>query len=418
VSSRRFISILMVGLLLLTGCTLPAAPEEKARLVVMHDSETAFNAVFGGFRTEQPDVALEIVPAAPVQQPDADEQTLLEYLEVYKPDILMLTPAQYAQLADAGRLLDLSSFATEIALESRLLPGMLPLLQELGGGRLLGLSPSFIGRALYYNADLFRQFGVELPRDGMSWDEVAALAASLDGRQAAGAAVRGYEHPGADASHLYALAAEIGRTNGLRVFDPVKKQLTLAGDGWTSAVELAIKLAGNGEATDQADPALPTSRFLEGTAAMTMDGPYLTKELERKRAFEWGIVTAPVDPAVPDGTRSVFPYPIFAVRTDSAHVKQAHKLLDYMLGDEAARRIAGGGNLLPSAAADTRDREAFYALRPLPSETARRSMAPDTERQIAELADRELYKAYTGGQTIEEALAAITEQGNRVLAVN
>ena len=55
-------------------------------------------------------------------------------------------------------------------------PGLIDMLKEIGGSKLYGLSPSFYGNAVLYNKDLFNKYGVDLPHDGMSWQDILDLA--------------------------------------------------------------------------------------------------------------------------------------------------------------------------------------------------------------------------------------------------
>ncbi|MDG0873339.1 extracellular solute-binding protein [Paenibacillus thiaminolyticus] len=40
-----------------------------------------------------------------------------------------------------------------------------------------GLSPTFVSSAVYYNKDLFEQYGVTPPQDKMTWEQLLDLAA-------------------------------------------------------------------------------------------------------------------------------------------------------------------------------------------------------------------------------------------------
>jgi len=53
----------------------------------------------------------------------------------------------------------------------------LKMLRERGvGGKLYGLAPTFNSKALFYNVDLFGEYGIDPPTDSMSWEEVLNLA--------------------------------------------------------------------------------------------------------------------------------------------------------------------------------------------------------------------------------------------------
>lgn len=58
---------------------------------------------------------------------------------------------------------------------SRLEPTTVEIQRLLADGGMYGIPVSTNSLTMYYNRDLFDQFGVEYPRDGMSWDEVYDL---------------------------------------------------------------------------------------------------------------------------------------------------------------------------------------------------------------------------------------------------
>ncbi|MBE1440765.1 ABC transporter substrate-binding protein [Paenibacillus sp. OAS669] len=62
---------------------------------------------------------------------------------------------------------------------SRLEPSTVDIQRQLAGGGIYGLPVSTTSAALFYNKALFDKFGVPYPRDGMTWDEIYALAKTM-----------------------------------------------------------------------------------------------------------------------------------------------------------------------------------------------------------------------------------------------
>jgi len=87
-------------------------------------------------------------------------------------------------------------------------------LRESGNGKLYGLAPEFITNAIFFNADLFRKYGVELPTDRMSWDEVLRLAQRFPSDGSEEERVYGLQE-GAS-SGLYDMIMDVGRTMGFK----------------------------------------------------------------------------------------------------------------------------------------------------------------------------------------------------------
>ena len=108
--------------------------------------------------------------------PDNKRITLAEYkkkIELNKPDLILTSRYEYDQLASEGIFADLSEKMKNSGMkEEDFYPGMIDLMKRSGSGKLYGLAPSFQSAFLYYNEDLFNKAGVELPRDGMTLEEV------------------------------------------------------------------------------------------------------------------------------------------------------------------------------------------------------------------------------------------------------
>lgn len=56
---------------------------------------------------------------------------------------------------------------------------MLNGVRALGQGHLFALAPTFSASVLYYNKGIFDKAGVAYPTDGMTWDELFALAGKV-----------------------------------------------------------------------------------------------------------------------------------------------------------------------------------------------------------------------------------------------
>ncbi len=94
-------------------------------------------------------------------------------------------------------------------------------LKALTNGQIVGLPITATANALVYNVDLFDQFGVEYPQDGMFWDEVYDLAVRMT-RTADGRQYRGFA-----ASHSH--VALVNQLSASYV-DPETKQALFATD--------------------------------------------------------------------------------------------------------------------------------------------------------------------------------------------
>jgi multiple sugar transport system substrate-binding protein len=62
---------------------------------------------------------------------------------------------------------------------SLLEPTTIQLMEELAGGKLYGIPITTATNVLVYNRELFKKFGVNYPKDGMTWDQLYDLAKSM-----------------------------------------------------------------------------------------------------------------------------------------------------------------------------------------------------------------------------------------------
>ncbi|TNJ63997.1 extracellular solute-binding protein [Paenibacillus hemerocallicola] len=94
-------------------------------------------------------------------------------------------------LLNYGAQSDISDLIKKFGYDlSRLEPSMVDIQRQLAGGGIYGLPVTNSSAALFYNKDLFDKFGVAYPKDGMTWDELYALAQKMT-RQDGGVQYRG-----------------------------------------------------------------------------------------------------------------------------------------------------------------------------------------------------------------------------------
>ena len=55
-------------------------------------------------------------------------------------------------------------------------PDIIDSIKEIGDGRLYALSDTISSQALFFNKDLFKQYGIPEPTNNMSWGDIINLA--------------------------------------------------------------------------------------------------------------------------------------------------------------------------------------------------------------------------------------------------
>jgi multiple sugar transport system substrate-binding protein len=424
---------------LLAGCSLTSkdAPSqaEPVTIKVMYYDERSFYDQYGMlFSALHPEVEIEVVNTQAVKYEEGKDmnQAMLDYIDEQKPDILMLSPDQYSKMAEEGRLLELDSRIEEKSFgKDGLMPGMLDYLRDMSGGKVYGLVTDFFSQAVYYNKDLFDRYGIDPPRDKMSWDELLRLAEQFptDGPEDERVYGLSMNYMQLD---LYQLGNMIGMTQNLSYIDASGKP-TIRSDAWRRVFETALTALKSG-ALYQPSPdsmngamsyeefLMKRNPFLGGRAAMTIEGYYLMSEIKQAQEMlkdkgirNWDVVTMPVDPANPDVSPNVSFNQILAISAKSGQIDAAWKFLKYIVSDEFARvtskRQTGSMPVRTTYFKDDAGHhlEAFYALKPIqPAMYKNYDKVPSNfGAQFYGLASQELQSAFSGEKTVQEALESL-----------
>ncbi len=173
----------------------PLGKEETAKIKVLFYNDQAFNMLYGSaFSVKHPNIEVEVVSMMPLMMSgNPSKEAFDQLIKEQKPDVLFLNAEQYQRLSGDGRLLQLDPIVKQTGFDiENLHPTVVELLKSKGNGSLYGLAPSFGGRALFYNKDLFDRYGVAYPTDQMTWDEVLQLAKRFPTDQQGDQRIYGY----------------------------------------------------------------------------------------------------------------------------------------------------------------------------------------------------------------------------------
>jgi multiple sugar transport system substrate-binding protein len=433
---RRWLPAALAMALLLSACSRDGDDREpegvSATIKVMHWNEMSFNVEFGTlFYASHPHIDVEVAGTLSIQTSGGEDynEKLDEFIRREKPDILMLTLDQYAKYAADGRLVSLESYVTRDKLDLEgLIPGMVDLLREKGGGELYGLAPNFTSQAIYYNKDLFDRFGIDYPTDRMSWEEVLQLAARFPGDDSDEDRIYGLY---VGSSDLHNLARMIGQTLGLRVVNPADKRMSIDSESWVRVYETALNAVRSGtlykpDSADLSDMVYETflfqDPFIGGKVAMAISPSYLMLQIREaasvapdKAVKNWDIVTVPVDPANPDLAHDISFQNIFAINAESTNRDAAWAFIRHIHGDEYARvKVKTFNGEFPVRTKYIRDEEgrnmaAFYALKPsgkdLYDDFA--DLPDDFRMRYSTIGSDEMQAVLNNEKTIKEALASM-----------
>lgn len=447
----KLTSLLLIGSLMigLAGCTsLPAATTVKLK-VMTHDKENRyFNNQYGDmFHAQNGSIKIQLVRPKSIELEKTASnyvQALEQSIEQEQLDVLQLSIDDYNRLSAAGFLLDLEPLVARDHYNiDTIYPSITSFLREQGGGKLYGFAPTFQRQVIFYNMDLFDQYRIEPPHDGMTWQELIDLAGRFptDGDEQSGI-YGGFTSFGLNKeTPLDDLGARIGLSMGLKAVNLDTMKVTMDTEGWKQAYEQAQKaLSTNaihvrGYNTDE--DFYEQQPFAMGRQAMLIaDEPswaysvldYIKSGKFGVKPFKVGMVVGPVDPSNREITRDLNlgnDY-VYAIRADSSNVDAAWELLKFMQGDDVASKLARRpDNGLPSRMGQTSDYyginlDGFYHLTSVPlsnyyDDPDSSIMTDEFKEKYGEIAYRELTQVEKSRKSLDEALQAIQRDAQAVL---
>lgn len=445
--------------------------EDKGTLKVAYFDEQAFFSQYGNaFQAMFPNVDVEVVSTENVFQSDNPEAELEKLIQDQHPDALFLSEDQYAALSKKGMLYDLDAAVKqdEFDLDS-FQPSVIDLLKQRGGGKLLGLSPTFSSQALYYNKDLFDKYGIPYPKDGMSWEDVMKLAARFPVKKGSDdpeEMMKGEEAlyglaQSISTSNSFDLIRTIGEAKGLLYADSDTKTVSIDTPEWKSIFDSVIagyksgsltapsssggggmggmiRMAGGQKAISFGPGSM---RFMQGQAAMAVDSPMIMNMMGKMagaamtvkkggkstgagprplgQEINWDVVTVPVDPAQPDVTGSIELDNVVSINAASENLPLAWELVKYVNGEQLAKTGSKSSPTLSSRTAFKNDMggkniEAFYALK-LNEQSLLQNLPEGFADSFATMADEQIQKAVSGSQSVDDTIKSIQTKGQDLL---
>ncbi|MBP1992997.1 ABC transporter substrate-binding protein [Paenibacillus eucommiae] len=453
---RRFnlVLVLIVGLsIVLAGCSLKGnkdsdstvmkalEKDEKVTIKVMYYDERSFFQQYGNlFYSKFPNVDIEVISNQSMRGEGKDpEKEFDKIIEEQKPDVLMLDINQYEKMAADGKLLDLDVVIQKDKFDiENILPAVTDILRSKGNGRLYGLAASFYSNVLMYNRDLFEQYGIEVPRDQMSWSEVLDLAKRFPTTGEEDKRIYGFFQNNYGQASVYQFASMIGGTEKLSIIDPENLKVTINTDDWKRVFQTSIdalnskamnssKAENNNMQTTYGD-FLKRDYFISGRAAMTIGSYYMLDQIKQAKneikdfkPFNWDLVTAPVDLKNPDLTNSFGVSELMAINAQSTEQRAAWEFIKYLNSDEFAKIISRSTQQLLSRTSYIKDKdghnlEAFYKLKADPDLYKGYEKVPQNfYPAFNQIIDEEMKQMVEGKKSLDEALLIIQNKGQEAM---
>lgn len=434
-------------MVIVAGCSAGPAKESETQrsLKVMFYDESYFFQQYGDlFAMKYPNTEIEVISTQSIYSGNNGEvmdynKAVRDFIDKEQPDVVMVGTDNYDKLANDGKLMELDTLIERDKYDTETIyPALLEILKEKGGGKLYGLSPTFGGSAVFYNADLFKKHGVELPHDGMSWQDILDLA-------------RRFPTDGDDKTRIYGygtnygmslsmLAQSISSAEGLTAVNPGTKKVTLNTDSWKKVYKLALDAIDSKTVYNPKDGGFmggsmeeyyQSQLFLMGRMAITTGDPYILQNLKEVKnslkdykPFELGMVSGPVDPADPETTRSVYLYDVFGIRAGSPNADAAWDFIKFINGEDFAKiksRTMNNGLLSRmgyNKEFDGHSLDVFYKLKPKVSADmySRTDEIPvEFYSQFQQIQDRELALVQEKKKSLDEALQTMEQESQVAL---
>jgi raffinose/stachyose/melibiose transport system substrate-binding protein len=297
--------------------------------------------IVDNFQKKNPSIRVKMIYNA-----DPDGQIKTQLAAGQGPDIIGTDgPTTLKQYAAAGYLLPLDKYSQTFGWEKRFDTWAFNAVKTNEG--LMGLPGSYESLVLYYNKDMFKENGWELPKN---YGDLMALSAKIQAKNIIPIAFGTTDFKAANEWWLsVAYNATLGR-------EEFKKVLT-GEQPWNSslmqeATQKYVDLWQKGYINSKQSGAIKvddaTTLFESKKAAMKLEGTWLVSNLiADKPAFNWGVVAMP---SWKDGVPSALPLALgdaIGINKKSKHPDEVATFLDYMNSTEVIQLLVPRGQFHP-----------------------------------------------------------------------
>jgi multiple sugar transport system substrate-binding protein len=260
------------------------------------------------------------------------------------PDVFWIPGTDIARFAKAGLILNLTDIATADTEYNadNFYAGPMSFLTtpvEAGTDALWGLPRDVSAFAVYYNADLFDEAGLDYPGgDDWTWERFVESAEAIN---ELGDDIYGFGMNAWWANWGYFVNAA-----GSSFFNEDYTACGLNHEGTVTGLETASSLFQSGAAvpwgTDSEGP------FLAGTVGMFLNGRWATPGTIANADFNWDVAPLPIGPSG-EATNWLF-WGAYVVNANTEHPEEAWDLVSHLTSDDIQGQIASLGANIPSRA--------------------------------------------------------------------
>ena len=464
----RNVLFVLAWVLSFSGCGTKEEPtnrqnKERVLRIGVADGCSGYEMFIDAFKFTYPDTKVEVVNVLPYteqtrDQLDSGEISLCEEMKKkmnsdQSIDLIMVRDEETGlqkhclyELAKHNFLAPLEPIARKGNVNlKRVVSSVTKDMEKIGEGTLYTLPTKFSAKALYYNKEIFKAAGVDLPKDDMTWAQVFALAERLAKKEGPdtlyGLGFSNSDKWNEDLNDLRFdhVLKEYVSPLGLKAINEESTQMTVNTPQWEEVFTTFLKLAQNkviklpGERTLQY---LEQDEFKRGKMAMRLaPNPYIHNLIaHNERAstrpelknIQWGVVCPPSTPSQPNiGGSYNYDY-IFAVnknyKSDAVSDFIGFYFSEKMIKHQAKKNDGGMPIFLeymPSIGKESTDYTPFYKKEEPVSSVRSALFAPLNKgyrfRQVIYSGESFFNEMMIGKKTPKQALEAWDKLGNELL---
>lgn len=307
---------------------------------------TAWGQLLRVFERTHPDIDIEFVPTIPGQTYQAQVQTAM--LGGHCADLMFFENEPFPNFAVDGAFLDLTPFIEREAYD---LSDFFPVtLEEFTyDGRLYGLPQGGGPIVIFYNADLFEEFGVEYS-DDWYWDDFVEAARRLTVDRNGDGRIDIYGYQGKrEITHAL---IPVWSSGGSALSEDRRSwhfntPTNLVAFTWWAELWTKHGIQAHPSASREGADAGLSIPFVEGWVAMEESGPYFAKYLRQHTKFRWAIGYHPKSPVT--GKRVTRYYGDgYVAWAKTEHPEEVWELLKFLAGPVGMRMIARTSRSIPA----------------------------------------------------------------------
>jgi len=440
------------------------APQEQRVLRIgslwSGEDDTYFRQQFTDlYEMQHPEIKLEIVPATDANElrfssgfPEIQNNTdnlenIRRIMGGDKPvDVIVGDSALLKTLTEHNLVQPLQPLIDRDNYDiSSLAPTMIKGIRELGGGNLYALAPTFSSSALYYNKKIFDAAKVAYPTNGMTWDEMFALAAKVTKvSKTPKNRVYGFSMNRYLGDPFWDMQTLITPLK-LNQYDNKGEKMTVNTPLWSK-----VWTTYSGLVKKQTVPGLDTKEymwsdgkpynpiqgdlFLNSRAAMVVgEYSYMNEvisvqrnasKIKNYKPVDWGVVTVPSFVEKPGVAVGTWLGSMMAISTTSTNPEDAWDLIKFVNSKEVAKIKAHNRYELTSrkefitSQDSTVNLEAFYTMSPIPPNDPgmdRLYMQKPAISQVSDVGRKLFIEVIQGKRTVQSSLQSWEKQGNAML---